>query len=167
MLGDPIWAWMSRWTWLTSTACHSSHLRLVAKSRANHTFGSIVTDMLARFIPRASHRSALASPPRPNGAQYPVRSCATQARSFPLLRPGSRLSRSPSAPWQPIKLIVNARMSTRSSPPRPPYSHFARQHQARQQHHATRNRNLLLYSTAVVRVLISLSVLMIHLPVYI
>lgn len=57
-------------------------------------------------------------------------------------------------------------MSTSSSNPRPPDVRFARQHQARQQRHATRNRNLLLYSTAVVRTLGSRSILIIYLSVY-
>ncbi|KAI9573999.1 cytochrome c oxidase assembly protein CtaG/Cox11-domain-containing protein [Boletus coccyginus] len=98
--------------------------------------------MLTRFIPlqRASHWSAL----------YPVHSCVARPCSFSSRGLQSWLSRSPIAPWRPIKQLFNARMSTRPSPPRPPYSPFARRHQARQQLHAARNRNLLLYSTAVI-----------------
>ncbi|KAF8126910.1 cytochrome c oxidase assembly protein CtaG/Cox11-domain-containing protein [Boletus edulis] len=61
-------------------------------------------------------------------------------------------SHSPGASsWRTTRLIFDAMaMSTHSSPPRPPYSHFAHQHEARRRLHATRNRNLLMYSTAAI-----------------
>lgn len=181
MVEDLIWAW----TWLTWTSCHLAYECVVeapwndaaGKSRATYTFeGAGVADhhrhvdqvhtiekdlVLVNTGKSFPSNSAIS-----NSVQHSVHSCATRTRSFASQRPTtlqSWLSRSPSASWRPIKLIFNAPMSTHSSPPRPPYSHFARQHQARRQHHATRNRNLLLYSTAAVRILGSLSILTIHL----
>lgn len=69
----------------------------------------------------------------------------------------SHLWRSQSAP---IGLIFNAPMSTH---PPPPHSHFAHQHRARQRLHATRNRNLLMYSTATVCILELLFIPAVHL----
>ncbi|KAG8213304.1 cytochrome c oxidase assembly protein CtaG/Cox11-domain-containing protein [Butyriboletus roseoflavus] len=63
----------------------------------------------------------------------------------------SWLSHSPNASSRLANLILlNAPMSTHSSPPQPPHFRFTRHHQARQQLHATRNRTLLMYSTAVI-----------------